>query len=168
MPCTDSYKIEERGLLKRKIFSILIVDDDTDVANSLKGVLELRGHNIVVVDDGMRCITHCKDREKHYDIVFMDYHMEGLDGAQVTEIVKSDDSRTLIFAYTGDDSQKAINEFKQAGMDGAIIKPIDIKSIELLMSKLELSVILDTSIIKNITKKSCRSILIFEKSTTGL
>jgi len=166
MSYTDSYIAKERSLLKRKTFSILIVDDDLDVANNLKSLLELRGHNVTVVDDGLRCITHCKDKEKHYDIVFMDYHMEGLDGAQVTEIVKNDKKKTLIFAYTGDDSQKAINDFKQVGMDGAIIKPIDIRSIELLMSKLELSSILDTAIIKNITKKSLRSILIFEESLT--
>lgn len=163
MSYTDTYMVKERSLLKRKTFSILIVDDDIDVANNLKTLLELRGHRVTVVDDGLRCITHCKDKRKHYDIVFMDYHMEGLDGAQVTQIVKNDKKKSLIFAYTGDDSQKAINDFKQVGMDGAIIKPIDIQSIQLLMSKLELSTNLDIGIIKNITKKSCRSILIFEE-----
>lgn len=161
MSCADSYMVKEKTLLKRKTFSILIVDDDIDVANNLKTLLELRGHNVTVVDDGLRCITHCKER--HYDIVFMDYHMEGLDGAQVTHILKNDRKKSLIFAYTGDDSQKAINDFKQVGMDGAIIKPIDIHNIEFLMSKLELLSILDTSMVKNITKKSCRSILIFEQ-----
>ncbi|AYV81788.1 MAG: hybrid sensor histidine kinase/response regulator, partial [Harvfovirus sp.] len=151
---------------RRKTFSILIVDDDVDVAENLKILLELRGHNIVIVDDGMRCITHCKDRERHYDIVFMDYHMEGLDGAQVTDIVKSDEKKTLIFAYTGDSSQKAIDDFKQVGMDGAIIKPIDVMSIEMLMTRLEHACILDQSVIKNITRKSSNSILFFEETLT--
>ena len=162
MSCINSYMTEERNQIKRKIFNILIVDDDVDVADNLKQLLELRGHLVTVVDDGMRCITHCKDKERHYDIVFMDYHMEGLDGAQVTEIVKDGNPcKTLIFAYTGDDSTKAINDFKQVGMDGAIIKPFDISSIEFMMSRLELSIVLDATIIKNIIKKSCRSILIF-------
>lgn len=163
MSYNDSYMIKERNLLKRKTFNILIVDDDIDVADSLKDLLELRGHKVTVVDDGLRCITHCKDRNKHYDIVFIDYHMEGLDGAQVTEIVKNDKKKSLIFAYTGDNSQKAIEDFKHVGMDGAIIKPIDIRSIELLMSKLELSNNLDTYTVKNINKKSFGSILIFEQ-----
>lgn len=162
MSYIDSYVVKEKSLLKRKIFNILVVDDDIDVADSLKTLLKSRGHNVTVVDDGLRCISHCKDKKKFYDIVFIDYHMEGLDGAQVTEIVKDDNKKSLIFAYTGDDSQKAINDFKQVGMDGAIIKPIDINSIELLMSKLELLSFLDNSIIRNITKKSCRSILIFD------
>lgn len=151
--------------LQRKSYNILIVDDDVDVARTLKTLLELRGHHITIVDDGLRCITHCRDRERHYDIVFMDYHMEGLDGAEVAEIVKSGDAlhdkKTLIFAYTGDNSQDALTEFKQAGMDGAIIKPVDIASIELLMGRLEQSCLLDSSTISTLRRRSSRSILIF-------
>jgi len=161
MSCIDSYRTSAKSQIIRKVLSILIVDDDLDIADNLRKLLELRGHNVVVVDDGMRCITHCKDKERHYDIVFMDYHMDGLDGAQVADIVKSDTHKTLIFAYTGDNSQRAINDFKQVGMDGAIIKPIDIKCIELLMSKLEQCTVLDNCTIKYLHKQSSKSILFF-------
>lgn len=165
MSCTSTYIniTLERTLLKRKTFDILIVDDDLEVADNFKQILELRGHRVTVVDDGLRCITHCLDSEKHYDIVFMDYHMEGLDGARVTEIVKYDSNKnkTLIFAYTGDNSIKAIDDFKQVGMDGAIIKPVSIKNLELLLDKLELSLVLDTEVVKSIDKKTARSIMIF-------
>jgi len=161
MACTDSYKVTEKNQLRRKIFNILIVDDDVDVAENLQKLLELRGHNITIVDDGLRCITHCKDKDKYYDIIFLDYHMDGLDGAEVADIVKQDGKKTLIFAYTGDSSQRALNDFKEVGMDAVIIKPIDIKSIDLLMTKLEQTQILNSSVIKNITKKSSRSILFF-------
>lgn len=160
---TQTYDINRsKSYYKRKTFNILVVDDDIDVANTLKQILEIRGHNVTVVDDGMRCITHCKDKAKHYDIVFMDYHMEGLDGTQVTEIVKSDKEKTLIFAYTGDNSTQAINDFKQVGMNGVIIKPIDISSIELLMNKIETLNTLDLSSIKMIDKRSLHTILIFQ------
>ena len=152
---------KNKSFNKRKTFNILIADDDLDVANNLKTILELRGHNVVVVDDGVRCITHCKDKARHYDILFLDYHMQHMDGTETTEFIKSDKKKTLIFAYTGDSSQQAIENFKQAGMTGAIIKPIDINGIELLMSKMESLNTLDTSTIKMITKKSSRSILIF-------
>ena len=112
---------------RRKVFNILIADDDTNIANNLKTLLNLRGHNVYVVDDGIGCISKCKDTQTFFDIVFLDYHMDGLDGAQVAEIVKDDGKKTLVFAYTGDNSDKAIHEFKIAGMDGAIIKPIRYK-----------------------------------------
>ena len=160
----DSYRVSGKNQIKRKTFNILIVDDDLDVADNLKKLLELRGHNITIVDDGPRCITHCKDKEKQYNMVFIDYHMEGLDGAQVAEIVKCGSKSPLIFAYTGDNSLKAINDFRQVGMDGAIIKPIDIQSIQMLMGKLEQNLVLDRSMIKSLSRKSSRSILIFEDS----
>lgn len=153
-------KIKEEN--KKKIFSILIVDDDVDVGENLKVLLSLRGHNTVFVDDGIRCISHCRDKDKYYDIIFLDYHMDGLDGAQVAEIVKEKNKKTLIFAYTGDNSEKAIDDFKHVGMDGAIIKPIDIPSIEMLMTKLEQSNCLDKNLIRTISRKSANSILIFE------
>jgi len=144
---------------KKKIYNILIVDDDNETAQNFKLILSFRGHNVYVVNDGLKCITQCK--EKIFDIIFLDYHMEELDGAQVAQLVKDDKKRTLIFAYTGDSSTKAINEFKEAGMNGAIVKPIDIKNIEMLMTKLENSINLDDKTIKIIAKKTCNSIIIF-------
>lgn len=171
MSCCN-YQVEKMPVShtenRRKIFNILIADDDTNIANNLKSLLNYRGHNVFVVEDGIGCISKCKDTETYFDIVFLDYHMEGLDGAQVAEIVKDDGRRkTLVFAYTGDNSDKALREFKSVGMDGAIIKPIDIKGINMLMNKLENSSILDKIAINNISRKTDQSILIFDEITLG-
>lgn len=150
---------------RRKIFNILIADDDTKIAVDLQSILNLRGHNVYTVDDGIGCISKCKNTENYYDIIFLDYHMDGLDGAQVAEIVKDDGKKTLVFAYTGDNSDKALRDFKTAGMDGAIIKPIDIKGIDMLMNKLENSSFIDKATINNLSRKSEKSILIFDEIT---
>lgn len=156
MTCAD-YRVSSNNHIKRKLLNILIVDDDTEAAENFKTILQFRGHNITIVDDGLRCITRCMGKEQIYDIVFMDYHMEGLDGAKVAEILKEYNESTLIFAYTGDNSEKAIQEFKNAKMDGVIIKPFDIKHIELLMNKIELEELLDKNLF---LRKTCKSILI--------
>lgn len=150
------------GNVERKIFNILIADDDIDVATGLGDYLKLRGHNITIVDDGIRCVSHCKDSSRIYDIVFLDYHMQDLDGTQVAEIVKESKSNTLIFAYTGDNSESAISEFKNVGMSGVIIKPTDTKGIDALLTSLERSIKLDESTIKSISRKSNRSVIIFQ------
>jgi CheY-like chemotaxis protein len=157
-----NYPTVEQQQERRKSFNILIVDDDLTIANSLKTVLNFRGHNVTVVDDGIRCITQCQNEENHFDIVFLDYHMDGLDGARVAEIVKDKKNKSIIFAYTGDNSDKALKDFKSVGMDGAIIKPVDINGIDLLMNKLENCVTLDKSLINMIARKSSKSILIFD------
>lgn len=147
----------------RKIYNILVVDDDLMIAESLKTLLNHRGHSVAVVTDGISCISHCKNEENKYDLIFLDYHMDGLDGAQVAEIVKSDGRKTLIFAYTGDNSDTAIFEFKKVGIDGVVVKPINISGIDMLMSKLENSTLLTKSTIATLARKSDRSIMIFDE-----
>jgi CheY-like chemotaxis protein len=91
--------------------------------------------------------------------------MEGLDGAQVAEIVKSERKglKTIIFAYTGDNTEKALDDFKQVGMDGVIVKPIEVENLEMLMTKLEQSNCLDKNTIKLLSKRTNKSILIFDE-----
>ena len=92
---------------QKKIMNILIVDDDLNSSNSIKEILELNGHGITIIDEPARCITLCQNNK--YDLVFMDYHMEGLNGSQITEILKENNcGNTIIFAHTGDNSNKII------------------------------------------------------------
>jgi hypothetical protein len=58
----------------------------------------------------------------------------------------------MIFAFTGDNSGEAIIKFKEIGMSGAIIKPIDIIIINKLMATLESKRDIDTRVIKTISK----------------
>lgn len=155
--------------VNRKNMNILIVDDDLEGAECLKEILELHGHRVNIIDDAVRCITLCQNNK--YDIVFMDYHMQGLDGTQLTVILKDQKvGKTVIFAYTGDNSKSAIVQFKEAGMNGAIIKPVDISSFEMLLNYFEVGYICNqqgsgepvgTRLAVAIAKKSNRSILIF-------
>jgi CheY-like chemotaxis protein len=140
------------------------VDDDLDAGNMLKQLLEFRGHHVTVIDEGSRCITHCN--LFRYNIIFMDYHMQGLDGAQVTDIVKKNnldcfDCPTLIFAYTGDNSKKAIETFRKVGMDGVIIKTVSVADFEILVMNLEWRLKLDKKINEYITKKTKGEIIFF-------
>ena len=148
---------------KKRVLNILIADDDQEVAKLLKQILELRGHNVTIVEDGSRCITLCHLNK--FDLIFIDYHMQGLNGTDVINIVRNNGQfpgtntlaireegtsmkNTLIFAYTGDNSKNALHEFKICGMNGAIVKPIDMKSINILLKNIETRVELDSEIIK--------------------
>jgi len=147
---------------KKRFMNVLIVDDDLNSANSIKEILELNGHFVTIIDEPSRCITLCQNNK--YDMVFMDYHMEGLNGSQITEILKENNfGNTIIFAHTGDNSNDAINSFKHAGMNGIIIKPIDLLSFELLINFFENNNILDYNQSSKmiITKRSNQNILFF-------
>lgn len=121
---------QKYNILSNKI-NILIVDDDQLSRDSLRDILQLRGHNITTIDEGMKCINRCS--ENKYDIIFMDYHMDILgndlgevDGAAITKLIKECfNIKSSIYAYTGDNSKTALDTFKQNNMKGAFIKPVE-------------------------------------------
>jgi DNA-binding response OmpR family regulator len=165
---------------KKKVMKILIVDDDENVANSLKDYMIFRGHFVETVNEGSRGLG--KNINENYDLIFLDYHLDndispGLDetklnyssilnGATLGECIKEIKSdltkKMLIFGYTGDTSLEAINKFKNAGADGVIFKPAEPNLLDKLMANIENNNDIDKfSLIKTL-KIYKKNIVIFE------
>lgn len=137
MEIAENHKLVFKMKNLKKQYRILIVDDDKNIAELLKDVMILRGHNVTIITDSIGCLNKCQNI--NYDIIFMDFHMEQLDGIELTSIIKNAcNNNSLIFAFTGDNSNNAIKQFKNIGMNGAIIKPIDINIISKFMNIIEL------------------------------
>jgi CheY-like chemotaxis protein len=147
--------------INKKSLNILIVDDDLDAGKYFKTILELRNHNVTILNEGVRCISKCLNN--HYDIIFMDYHIDGINGDEITDIIKNDYSnKSQIFAYTGDKSDSAINNFKESGMYGAIIKPVNMDLFNEVMNILEKDTVnIDKAYLKRISRRSRGNILVF-------
>lgn len=91
---------------------ILIAEDDKDTALSYKRVLERRGHQVVVTNNGEECliayqeefkkVTSERNATEHiqpFDAVVVDYKMPQIDGIQVAkEILAVNQHQRLIFA----------------------------------------------------------------------
>jgi len=156
---TNNYK--SKGQIISQSFKILIVDDDNDIAESFAEILKNRGHNITVANEGISCLGKCQNC--HYDIIFMDFHMNNVDGVDTVDLIKNVcHEKSIIFAFTGDDSNFALGKFRDIGMAGAIIKPLDIDLINKLMTSLEIRNEVDMRVVKNI--KSKRQLFVFEQN----
>ena len=114
-----------------KKLNILIVDDDKNSRESLRDMIKMRGHNVTTLDEGMKCVNRCS--ENKFDIIFMDYHIDDMDG-EIGELNGTDVIRivrdcfnidSVIYAYTGDNTTKSVEEFKTNNMKGAFIKPVE-------------------------------------------
>jgi CheY-like chemotaxis protein len=114
-----------------KRLNILIVDDDQASRESLRDIIKARGHNVTTLDEGMKCVNRCS--KNTYDIIFMDYHMDDLgdglgeiNGTTVAKLIQECfDTEYNVYAYTGDNSTDAINQFKQNKMKGVFVKPVE-------------------------------------------
>lgn len=121
---------------KQNKLNILIVDDDTNSSELFKEILELRGHCVITLDEGVKCISKCLNDK--FDIIFVDYHIGDIDGVELTDCLKDViKTKSLIYAYTGDNSNKSIELFKNVGMNGVFIKPLNINVINKFMAELE-------------------------------
>jgi len=140
------YKLKSCNIKNK--FNILIVDDEIEIAELLGEILKNRGHNVCIETEGVSGLSKCQSNQ--FDIIFMDFHMNDMNGIDVTDLLKNSCMNTsLIFAFTGDDSKYALKKFRDIGMDGAIIKPIEIDIINKLMNSLEIRDSIDKRVIKN-------------------
>lgn len=147
-------------LNKKRSFDILIVDDDKETSEMFKDILEMRGHTVTTIYEGVKCISTCKS--KTYDIIFMDYHIEDIDGVQVTDFIRDIyKTNSIIFAYTGDSTYNAIEEFKKTGMVGALVKPVDPELINNIMRTIEERKCIDRIIFNKLAKQSKGSLIMF-------
>ena len=113
-------------LLHEKIL-VLVVDDQFNDRETLKATLEDKGYRVGTAKDGNETVKIV--REKHYDIIFMDVKLPGMDGVETFERVKQIDPTATVIMMTGysveDLVEKAVNE----GAFTCIYKPFDMEKV---------------------------------------
>ena len=130
------YNLEHLYTVNKKKLEILIVDDDINSAELFKEYLSMRGHNVCSIYDGVKCISNCM--KNNYDLIFLDYHIGDIDGVELADCLKDVlKTKSMIYAYTGDNSPGALQKFKEIGMTGAIIKPINLNTINNILIDIE-------------------------------
>ena len=109
--------------------TILIVEDEPRNMKLLHDLLQRFGYEIIEASDGEQGVKLAG--EKIPDLILMDIMMPKMDGLEATRIIKADEKTKHIpiialtsYAMKGD-REKTI----EAGCDGYIAKPIDIKEV---------------------------------------
>ena len=74
--------------------TVLIVDDDPDIANIFKIFLSRDGHTAVTASDGIICLE--KVRQCKFDLILLDIMMAPMDGWETLEHIKSDPQTSSI------------------------------------------------------------------------
>jgi signal transduction histidine kinase/CheY-like chemotaxis protein len=105
---------------------VLLVEDGLVNKQVAVGLLELRGHHVVVADNGKEALA-ALDRQA-FDVVLMDVQMPEMDGLEATAAIRRQEQagghRVPIIAMTAHalsgDRQRCLD----AGMDGYLSKPI--------------------------------------------
>lgn len=114
---------------KKKI--IFVADDDIDILNLIKIVLENEGYNVVISINGLELRT----LSQKPDMVFLDINMSGVDGKDICyQFKRNADYSTIPVVLLSADMNIGVIA-AACGADGYVAKPFDINEIIEIASK---------------------------------
>ena len=113
---------------------ILVAEDNEINWEIISAMLDMYGISTDHAENGRKCMDMMQTAaEGSYDLIFMDVQMPEMNGLDATRAIrKLDDSWASsipIIAMTADAFSENVTECLNAGMDGHIPKPIDIKLV---------------------------------------
>lgn len=107
---------------------VLLVEDNALNAQIATELLQSIGLEIDWAENGKIALEKYKQNQNYFTI-FMDMQMPVMDGLKTTEEIRKIDADIPIFAMTANTLEKDKINCKQAGMNGYISKPINLKDI---------------------------------------
>jgi DNA-binding NtrC family response regulator len=113
--------------------SILIVDDDEVMQQTLSDVLKKKGYEIFAVGAGNGALSIIK--KNIIDLVLLDMKLPDVDGIEVLKKIKELDTEILVIMMTAySDVQTAVSAMK-SGAYHYINKPFELEELKLLIEK---------------------------------
>lgn len=115
--------------------SVLLVEDDVFVAQPLAHILELWGHTVRLVHDGVSAIEEVS-REVP-DIVLLDIGMPGMDGFEVARRLRGTEGleHLRLVAITGDGTESAIHRTREFGFEAHLVKPVNFAVVAQILAR---------------------------------
>ncbi|MFB6318704.1 sigma-54-dependent transcriptional regulator [Saccharicrinis sp. FJH54] len=107
--------------------SILVIDDERSIRNSLKDIIEYENHAVDVAENGVEGLKLVQAGT--YDIIFCDIKMPEIDGMEVLEKIKAQNEEQQVVMISGHgDIDTAVEAIKKGAFD-FIQKPIDLNRL---------------------------------------
>jgi CheY-like chemotaxis protein len=116
---------------------VLVVEDNLDAADALTMLLQIMGFETLVAHDGREAIELA--RTQPFALIFIDIGLPGMDGYEVARRLKGIETRksTMIVALTGYGREEDKTRALGAGFDVHLVKPVEMETLEQLLSRLE-------------------------------
>jgi two-component system, OmpR family, response regulator MprA len=109
--------------------SILVVDDDQAVRDSLRRALTMQGYEVELAGDGEEALFKLRTNPNGADLLVVDVLMPRLDGLELTRRLRSDGSTLPILMLTARDQVADRVEGLEAGADDYLVKPFALEEL---------------------------------------
>lgn len=116
-------------------YTILIVDDETDICEILSFNIENAGYKTITANNGKQAIEICRNQK--IDLILMDVMMPEINGIEACKIIKTSLLYfPIIIFHSAKNEEEAQLEAFESGADDYVCKPI---SIKVLIEKIKIA-----------------------------
>ena len=112
---------------------VLVVEDNADSRESLRIVLELKGHRVAVAADGPEGLA--KGVAEPFDVALIDIGLPGMTGYELVERLRAQVPSLYMVALTGYGSSADRERSQRAGFDAHLLKPVDFDALTRLLER---------------------------------
>ncbi len=131
------FPVEKTNHLEKKLHSatdniypgkgtILVVEDEIQVRNMEKRILEKCGYTVLAVKNGREAIQHYEQHKEEIDLIVLDMIMPEMGGRECFYKLKEINSNVKIVITTGYKTDAIITGFIKEGVSGVIEKPFNL------------------------------------------
>ena len=107
--------------------SILVVDDEEIIVNTLSDDLQCQGYRVDIASDGQRGLDLFKIHR--HKLVIADLNMECMGGIEMVKKIKAIDSQTKVIVLTGYGTRESAIDSLRMRVDDFILKPYERKGL---------------------------------------
>jgi two-component system nitrogen regulation response regulator NtrX len=111
--------------------SILIVDDEAGIRESLTSILEEEGYRVAAVSSGEECLERL--RAERFDLILLDVWLPGMDGLEVLERLQEQDRAPLVVMISGHGNISTAVRATKMGAFDFIEKPLSLEKTVLVV-----------------------------------
>ena len=123
---------------------ILVIDDDKDIVQTIKGNLELDGYEVVTAHDGRSGLDMAKAHRP--DLVILDLNLPDIDGIRVCQIMRREFEFPIIMLTARDGISDRVLGL-ESGADDYVVKPFNFLElsarIRAILKRVERSLVKD-------------------------
>jgi two-component system, NtrC family, nitrogen regulation response regulator NtrX len=113
------------------MLNVLIVDDESGIRESLKGVLEDEGYKTSATDSGESCLDLV--RERTFDVVFLDIWLPGMDGLEALQKIRELENPPEVIIISGHGTIETAVRATKLGAFDFIEKPLSAEKTLILL-----------------------------------
>jgi len=106
---------------------VLVAEDSSVIQNLTKKILEFQNYQLFSVKNGREVLDLMEEQD--FDVILMDINMPKMDGMECSRKIRAMDDKKKanipIIAITGNAPNYSMDDFKKAGIDHFLQKPLN-------------------------------------------